>query len=196
MKMTSPTFTVFVGPMSSSKTSKLLSALERYKYQHKKVAVFKPALDDRYSTTAVVSHAGWSVPSSTVKTGADILEFLATMDEEPDVVAVDEAFMLPGIAEVLVFLYRKGVDVLVSTLDISSTGKPFQEIKSMLIWATHIEKCTAICTICGDDARYTHKKIVDENSEEIQVGGLDVYEPRCFKHHVAIDLREVGSAEK
>ena len=187
--LANPTFTVFCGAMFSSKTSKLLSALERYKYQHKRIAVFKPEIDDRYSTTAVVSHAGWSVPSKTVKHGSDILEVLANMDEEPHVVAVDEAFMLPGIAEVLLFLYRNGVDVLVSTLDLSSSGKPFPEVQKMLVWATDVEKCTAICTVCGRDAPYTYKKLEDDNVSEIQVGGSEVYEPRCFSHHVHIDTR-------
>lgn len=185
-----PTFSVFVGPMFSSKTTKLLSALERFKYQRKRVAVFKPSLDDRYSPGEVVSHSGWSVEAQTVKNGADILEVLAQMDEEPDVVAVDEAFMIPNIAEVLVWLYRNGISVVASTLDLSSTGKPFHEVERMMAWATHVEKCAAVCTVCGRDAFYTHKKQVDEDRGEIQVGGAELYEPRCFQHHLAVDKRE------
>jgi hypothetical protein len=93
--------------MFGSKTSKLLSTLEKYKYQHKKVVVFKPRIDDRYSTDEVVTHGGWKTPAVCVKTGADVLEYLVGLSEEPNVVAVDEAFMIPGISEALVWLYSR-----------------------------------------------------------------------------------------
>jgi len=185
-----PTFTIFAGAMFSSKTTKLLSALERFKYQHKRIVVFKPSLDDRYSPSEVVSHGGWSCPAQTVRNGADILTALEKMDGEPDVVAVDEAFMIPNVAEVLTWLYRNGISIVVSTLDISATGKPFHEVEKLLAWATHVEKCAAVCTICARDAFYTHKKQVDEDRGEIQVGGTELYEPRCYQHHLAIDKRE------
>jgi thymidine kinase len=92
------------------------------------------------------------------------------------------------VAGVLTWLYRTGIDVVVSTLDISATGKPFHEVEKLLPWATHIEKCSAVCTQCGRDAFYTHKKQVSSD-DEIEVGGAEMYEPRCSRHHIAIDLR-------
>jgi thymidine kinase len=130
-----------------------------------------------------------------VKTAADILEVLEKMPQAPDVIAVDEAFMIPNVAEVLTWLYRNGVNIIVSTLDISSTGKAFPEVEKMLAWATTVEKCAAVCTVCGHDAYYTHKKQVDEDQGEIQVGGSELYEPRCFQHHLAIDKRQVIHTE-
>jgi len=183
-----PTFTVFCGSMMSSKTSKLLMMLERYKYQQKRIAVFKPTIDERYSKSEVVTHGGWSIPSYTIKTGADILEILESLEEEPHVIAVDEAFMIQNISEVLIWLFRNGIDIVVSTLDISATGKPFNDVGKMMIWATHVEKCAAICTVCRSDAPYTYKKVVDESDFEleIEVGGAELYEPRCGIHHPGI----------
>lgn len=176
-----PEFVIFCGPMFSSKTSKLLSTLERFKYQHKRVAVYKPNLDNRYSVEDVVSHSGWKAPALTVTTGADILETLAECNENPHVIAVDEAFMIPGIAEVLIWLYRSGFTIIVSTLDLSAVGKPFHEVEKMLPWATCVEKCCAVCTVCGHDAPYTHKKQL--GGDEIEVGGDELYEPRCATCH-------------
>jgi thymidine kinase len=182
-----PTLVVYVGPMFGTKTSRLLLDLERFKHQHKRIVAFKPALDDRFGKTDIVSHMGWCYPAVTVRDGADILKALSEADDPPEVVAVDEAFMIPGIAEVLTWLYRTGISVVVSTLDLSSAGKAFPEIEKLLPWATHVEKCTAVCTECGRDAHYTHKKQV--SGEEIEVGGSELYEPRCVRHHLAIDLR-------
>lgn len=186
-----PTFTLFCGPMFSSKTSKLLMTLERYKHQHKRIIVFKPQIDDRYDATSVVSHSGWSTPAITIKNGPDIIKELMKLDEQPHVVAVDEAFMIPGIADVLTWLYKNGMNVVVSTLDISATGKSFKEVEKIFPWTTHVEKCSAVCTVCGRDAYYTHKKLVDDNDQEIQVGGSDIYEPRCAACHPMILNHEV-----
>ena len=183
-----PTLTVFAGPMFGSKTTKMLSALERFKLQKKHVIVFKPAIDDRYSNAEIVSHLGWRHPATTVKEGADIIEALSNAEQAPDVVAVDEAFMIPGVAEVLIWLYKSGISVIVSTLDLSSGAKPFPEVTKLLPWATHIEKCVAVCLVCGRDAHYTHMKQV-VGDDEIQVGGAELYEPRCFRHHLGIDNR-------
>lgn len=185
--LNNPDFIVYCGPMFSSKTSRLLATLEKYKYQHKKIAVFKPNIDDRYSVSEVVTHGGWKVPAVCVKSGAEILEYLANLDEEPHVIAVDEAFMIPGSSEALTWLFTYGYTVVVSSLELSSAGKPFHEIEKMLPWATLIEKCTAVCTVCGRDAHYTHKKQV--GGEEIEVGGSELYEPRCYSHHLSIDQR-------
>jgi thymidine kinase len=182
-----PTLTVFVGPMFSGKTTKLLSALERFKFQRKAIVVFKPAMDDRYSEEEIVSHSGWRHAAVTVKEGSDILEVLSNQDAPPDVVAVDEAFMVPGIAEVLVWLFKSGISVVVSTLDLSFSAKPFHEVEKLLPWATHIEKCAAVCTECGRDAFYTHKKQI--TNEENEIGGAELYESRCFRHHLAVDKR-------
>lgn len=178
--MSNPEFLIFCGPMFSSKTSSLLALLEKYKYQHKKIVVFKPKIDDRYSVSEVVTHSGWKVPAICVKTGAEILEYLTNMEVSPQIVAVDEAFMIPGSSDTLIWLYTFGFTVVVSSLEMSSAGKPFIEIEKMLPWATHIQKCTAVCTVCGRDARFTHKKQV--GGEEIEVGGAELYEPRCAQH--------------
>jgi len=183
-----PEFIVYTGPMFSSKTSRLLSALERYKYQHKKVVAFKPSMDDRYGEGEIVTHAGWKLPAVRVKTGVDLLEHLANSPDNPQVIAVDEAFMIPGIAESLVWLYKNGFTIVVSSLEMSATGKPFEEIEKMSVWATSLEKCTAVCTVCGRDAHYTHKK--QTGGDEIEVGGSELYEPRCYSHYLYVDNRQ------
>jgi thymidine kinase len=150
--------------------------------------VFKPGIDDRYSVSEVVTHGGWKVSAVCVKTGAEILEYLTNLDQEPQIVAVDEAFMIPGAADALIWLYQYGFTIVVSSLEMSATGKSFHELEKMFPWATQIDKCSAVCTVCGRDAHYTHKKQL--GGEEIEVGGAELYEPRCYSHHLMIDQRQ------
>ncbi len=60
----------------------------------------------------------------------------------------------------------------------------------MLPWATHIEKCPAVCPVCGKDAYYTYKK--NDDGVEIAIGGAELYEPRCFDHHPLMNQREAN----
>tara|TARA_R110000787_G_scaffold255073_2_gene360404 strand:- start:4194 stop:4769 length:576 start_codon:yes stop_codon:yes gene_type:complete len=175
-----PKFIIFTGPMFGSKTTRLFAALDRYKYQKRQIVAFKPKIDDRYSEANITTHSGASMPARVVETGSDVMHYMNHHDKY-DVIAVDEAFMLRGISWVLIDLFKRGKTIVVSSLDLSATGKPFEEVGTMFPWATHIEKCPAVCTTCGTDAYYTHKKVKD--SEEIVVGGSELYEPRCWRHH-------------
>jgi len=186
--MLTPSFVIYTGPMFSAKTTSLLSALDRYKYQGRRVAIFKPYLDDRYSSDEISTHGGWKIPAVCVKTGGDILEKMSEMTQNPHVIAVDEAFMIPGIADVLIWLYRNGYSIVVSSLDLSATGKPFEEVEKILPWATKVEKLSAVCVVCSKDAYYTYKK--QTGGDEIEVGGAELYEPRCIKCHPVVSNPE------
>lgn len=179
-----PTFIIYCGPMFSAKTTSLLSILDRFKYQGKRIAVFKPKLDDRYDIDNISTYSGWKIPAVCVKIGADILEHLTGLNESPHVIAVDEAFMIPGVSDALIWLYRNGYSIIVSSLDLSSAGKPFEEIERMLPWATKVEKLSAVCVVCNSDAYYTYKKQL--GGDEIEIGGAELYEPRCLQHAPAI----------
>lgn len=182
-----PEFIVFVGPMMSGKTTSMLAKLERYKYQGRHVFAFKPKIDSRYSTNEIVSHMGWKLPATTISSGAELIKELTYQfsdSEIPDnsVVAIDELFMIPGIADELVWLYKNNVTVVASTLDLSHSCKPFDEVTKILPFATTIKKCTAVCSVCKADAQYTWRKPVDDENE-IVVGGVEIYSPRCKNHH-------------
>tara|TARA_Y100000310_G_scaffold91181_1_gene88495 strand:+ start:14892 stop:15455 length:564 start_codon:yes stop_codon:yes gene_type:complete len=176
-----PQFVIFTGPMFGSKTTKLLGLLDRLNYQKKKVAVFKASLDDRYSKSEIITHSGSTQPAVCISSGADMLEYLANHSEVYEAVAVDEVFMIDGIADVLIWLYRTGTSVFVSSLTFSSACDVFPEMEKILPWATKIEMCPAVCTTCGSDAFYTYKK--RDDGKMISIGGDDLYEARCWNHH-------------
>ena len=128
-----PEFIIFCGPMFGSKTTKLLAVIDRYRYQNRKVLAFKPKLDDGYSESEINTHSGGKFPAIGVNTGNDIIKFINDYDDEYDVVAVDEAFMIEGLADVMLSLFRKGKTVLISSLQLSASGNVFEEVRDMII---------------------------------------------------------------
>ena len=185
-----PEFIIITGPMFSAKTNKLFNLVQKCVHRHKKHAAFKPSIDDRYNIEEIVSHDGLKIPAMKVKNGDDILEIILDGEEDYDVIVVDEAFMIPGVAKALKLLFSYGYSVYVSTLDLSATGKTFKEVSAMLPWATKIEKRTSVCSVCSRDARYTYKRGKFDSESEIEIGGSEKYESRCFLHHPLINERD------
>lgn len=179
--MNIPEFIIYTGPMFGSKTTRLLATIDRYRYQNKRIVAFKPAIDDRYDSSSIVTHSGGKLSAVCVAEGEDVLQYIRDMPTRPDVVAVDEAFMIDGISDSLIKIFRMGITIVVSSLDLSAKFNVFEEIEKMSCWATRVEKCPAVCPVCGSDAYYTFKKV--DGEEEILVGGSDIYEPRCWNHH-------------
>ena len=177
-------FIIFVGPMFGGKTRKLLSAVDRYKYQKRDIFAFKPQVDQRYAKEKIVTHWGGKLKADLVSDATEILESLVlngvSLQDQP-VIAVDEAFMLKDAGTVLPKLFKAGATVIASTLQISSDGTAYPEVAGFMPYATKVEVCPAVCTICGADAHYT-EKIGGRVDHGIEVGGAEMYQPRCFEH--------------
>lgn len=169
--------------MFGGKTTSLLSAIERDIIRGLNVLSFKPKVDKRYNEKKITTHLGATVDAEIVQTGVDILNAVKNSDVKVDSIAIDELFMIPMAGAAAVKLFRTGINVYASSLQLSSNPKPyaFEEMSMILPWATTIDICPAVCVICNDDAYYTYKKGGDLNAA-VEVGGADLYEPRCFEH--------------
>jgi hypothetical protein len=67
---------VVCGPMFSGKSEELIRRLRRARIARKRVQVFKPALDDRYSVDEIVSHGDQRMKSEAVNGAQEILQKL------------------------------------------------------------------------------------------------------------------------
>src|SRR5215813_2275838 len=79
---------VVCGPMFSGKSEELIRRLRRARIARKRVQVYKPTIDDRYSLDEIVSHGAQRMKSEVVVSGKEILEKL---DWRTQVVGIDES---------------------------------------------------------------------------------------------------------
>jgi len=174
--------------MFGGKTTRLLAALDRYRYQKKNILLFKPKLDKRYNENNVVTHSGVKSPKAIlIETGDELYSVFISKNKKGnvDVVAVDEAFMIPRCAEALIEIYKTHAKtVVVSSIQLNSIGGVMAEIPDMMPWATDMTICPAVCFTCGSDAHFTHKKTNQQNTG-IEVGGSELYESLCYYHFKA-----------
>src|SRR5215475_1641123 len=102
---------VICGPMFSGKSEELIRRLRRAMIARKRVEVFKPRIDDRYSADQIVSHGDLRMQSQVVDEASHILDRL---DWRSEVVGIDEAnFMGPGLVEVAQHLADTGKQIIV-----------------------------------------------------------------------------------
>jgi thymidine kinase len=171
--MNNPEFALFVGPMFGGKTSKMLASLERARYQKRKIVLVKPKVDDRFFVDRVSTHTGLSWEAVGI---SDAIELFSVIGDA-EIVAVDEAFMIQGVGQVLIDLFKQGRSIYVSSVQLSSSGEPFSEVAVMFPWATRVEVCPAVCPVTGKDAFYT---VSLDGGSGVRVGGSELYEPRCY----------------
>jgi len=166
---------VICGSMFSGKSEELIRRLTRAKIARRRVQVFKPKIDSRFSEVEVVSHGGLRLTARAVTNSAEILE---RTDARTEVVGIDEAqFFDAGIVDVARRLADLGKRVLVAGLDQDYLGKPFDPMPALMAEAEEVTKTRAICVRCGAPASRTQRLV--ESHERVVVGAAGLYEARC-----------------
>lgn len=173
------------GCMFAGKTEELIRRIKVLEFAKKEIMVFKPAIDNRYSNTKVVSHAGSSVESYVISKPIEILEIVKPTTQ---VVAIDEVqFFDETVCEVANELADRGIRVMAAGLDTNFRGEPFGPMPKLMTEAEFVTKLAAVCNICGAPATRTQRMINGKPASyydpEILVGASESYEPRCRHCH-------------
>ena len=168
---------VVCGSMFSGKTEELIRRLKRARIARQQVEIFKPALDNRYAETAVVSHDENAIPSIVVDTADQIL----LLAGDAAVIGIDEAqFFGDELVAVCETLARRGRRVIAAGLDQDFRGRPFGPIPALMAVAEYVTKLHAICVVCGAPANHSQRLVA--NDDRVLVGEKEAYEPRCRLH--------------
>lgn len=176
---------VISGCMFAGKTEELIRRIKVLEYAKKKIAVFKPSIDNRYHESSVVSHCGSSVNSFSISRAHDIYAYV---DDSYDVIAIDEVqFFDDEIVEICDYFADKGKRVMVAGLDMDFRGVPFSVMPKLFTLAEFITKLTAVCTKCGAPATRSQRLIDGKPARYddpiILVGASEKYEARCRHCH-------------
>lgn len=174
------TLEVLAGPMFAGKSSEILKRILWARTgQSLNVRVFKPAFDNRYSDSEIVSHDGLRSPAESITVWPEIQTY-------PDLVVIDEIqfFEEPNfhgdIIEIVRDLLRNGVNIVAAGLDMDWQGKPFYVTSMLLGMADAVVKLKANCTVSGRPAGKTFKKSASGGS--VELGATDKYEARSNEY--------------
>lgn len=173
--------TSIVGPMYSGKTSALLSLVEIYELGRKKVVVFKPEIDQRYSAEFVVSHSGMKTRAFLVKDSDALKKRLGQLNGSiVHAVFIDEVhFLDEGIIDVVKGIIDQNIDVFCVGIDMSYRQKPFLVTAQLMAISDEIVKKRAVCHNCGEYNAMLTYRTTDEVEGDIDVGGMEKYVAVC-----------------
>lgn len=176
---------VVCGPMFAGKTEEIIRRIRRLEYAKKTVLVFKPAIDNRYSESEIVSHNKTKAKSININKAAEIMQYVK---ENIDAVVIDEAqFLDMDVVWVAEQLADRGIRVIIGGLDRDFRGEPFGPMPQLLAIAEFVQKLTAVCVVTGQPATRTQRLIngkpASYDDPIVLVGASESYEPRSRDSH-------------
>ena len=166
---------VVVGSMFSGKSEELIRRLRRAQIAKRKVQIFKPRIDNRFSESHITSHSAMQIEAEPVSSSREMLE---KVRPDTEVIGIDEGqFFDAELPAAVTTLANHGKRVIVAGLDQDYLGKPFEPMPQLLAIAEYITKTLAICMVCGAPANHTQRLVA--SNERVLVGASGTYEARC-----------------
>lgn len=165
---------IIAGGMFSGKSEELIRRLRRAVIARQRVQVFKPVLDDRFSSDDIVSRDDRRLKATAAATSA---ELLSRVEIGIQVVGIDEIqFFDDGVVDVCMQLADAGIRVIAAGLDQDYMRRPFGPMPALLSVAEEVSKMHAVCVRCRGSAHYSQR--VSGGNAQVEVGDSS-YEARC-----------------
>lgn len=172
---------LILGPMYSSKTTTLISKLERFKLAQKKVLLIKFSQDTRYTSDSeniIISHSKCKfVPDKTIYVN-HLKDIDSDIIQQYNVIGIDEGQFFSDINLVNDWA-NNNHKIYISALNGTSDQKNFKLFEQIYPFVDSIIHLKAICMKCkNSEAPFTYKYNGDL-SKEIDVGSSDKYISVC-----------------
>lgn len=160
---------LIIGPMFSGKSSELLRRLTRHKIAGKQTLLLRPQRDTRgFFTHDNKENSVKEIFLENISDFKDLYDY--------DVIGVDEGQFFSDLKTVDKWA-NMGITIIISALNGTSEKKSFASIQDIIPLADKIDKLSAVCTSCGEDAQFSFYKI-GEKVNDIVVGE-DEYTALC-----------------
>ena len=184
--------TLIMGPMFAGKSSAVISRLRRAEVLGWNSFVITSAKDDRYEGSATSAKIMTHDKAGIEAFGVTVLKGVHAHPEYAvaRLIVIEEAQFFPDLYDFVVSAVEiDGKDVVVVGLDGDSDRCPFGDILRLVPLADEVVRLTSLCKRCGDGTPALFSALVrGTKSEQIFVGGSDMYEAMCRKHYLKNSL--------
>lgn len=167
---------IFIGPMYSGKTSKLLEIYKQYKFCNVPIEVINYSEDTRYHDTMLSSHDEIMIPC------IQTLKMRDVMNEEriqkADVILINEGQFFEDLVPVVLELVQLKKKVYVSGLDSDFERKKFGTLLDLIPMCDKVTKIHSLCSLCKDGTAGIFSLRLTQEKEQ-KVIGSECYIPVC-----------------
>ena len=183
---------IYLGPMFSGKTTKLIQLHKTHTYIGKKVVVVNYIADKRYHDTMLSTHDRIMIPcilvSDIKKTWNDPENPYYNEIHAADTILINEGQFFKGLYEIVLEMVEKEKkEVHICGLDGDFKRNIFGELLQLIPYCDHVEKLTSLCACCKDGTPGLFSHRITSENEQIVVGS-DNYKPLCRKCYMKIEV--------
>ncbi len=206
IKQSSSYLELFIGPMFSGKTSKLVEIYKQCKFCNINVAVINHSIDKRYDDTLLSTHDKVMIPCiqtnklgdvwfygepenhvvlhdplSDVVDGNDVV--LHRLDDScklinADVILINEGQFFEDLLPAVEHMLQHNKKIYIGGLDGDFERKKFGQILDIIPLCDKVTKMTSLCSLCKNGTPGIFSKRITSEKEQTVVGS-DNYIPVC-----------------
>ena len=172
---------LIIGPLFSGKTTYIINKYKSYVEENKKVLCIKPNIDNRFITNKIVTHNKDFIDCKT-------LNNLSEIDNNElkiyDVLIIDEGQFFSDLKETIIkFLDIYNLHIIICGLNCDYKKEKIGDILDLIPHSDQCIKLNSICIKCNNNTIAPFTNRIIKSNEQILIGGNDMYEPVCRKHH-------------
>jgi len=182
---------LFIGPMFSSKTSKLVEIYKQCIFCNIPVAVINHSIDQRYDDTLLSTHDKVMIPCIQTNKLNDVWYYgnevpdacLARLDDSvklvtADVILINEGQFFEDLLPTVEHMLQHNKKIYVGGLDGDFERKKFGQILDLIPLCDKVTKMTSLCGLCKNGTHGIFSKRITKEKEQTVVGS-DNYIPVC-----------------
>jgi thymidine kinase len=181
---------LFIGPMFSGKTSKLVEIYKQCIFCNIPVAVINHSIDKRYDDSLLSTHDKVMIPCIQTNKLKDIWYYgtseqttLARLDDSvklvnADVIIINEGQFFEDLLPAVEHMLQHNKKIYVGGLDGDFERKKFGQILDIIPLCDKVTKMTSLCGICKNGTAGIFSKRISLEKEQTVVGS-DNYIPVC-----------------
>ena len=165
---------LIIGPMFSSKTSRLLSIYKKCIFGNISVSIINHIIDKRYHDTMLSSHDNIMAPCIQTDNLKDVSKQLKSVD----VILINEGQFFSDLYEVVLDMLNHNKKVYICGLDGDFEKKKFGQILDLIPHCDEVIKLKAMCSVCKNTTPGIFTMRLTDEKEQTVVGSNN-YIPVC-----------------
>jgi thymidine kinase len=165
---------IFIGPMFSGKTSKLIDLYKQYSFCNIPLAVINHSSDTRYDDTMLSTHDKIMIPCIQTST----LNRVTNEMDNVDVILINEGQFFEDLYDFVVDMLKFNKKIYVSGLDGDFKREKFGKILDLIPLCDKVTKMTSLCGLCKNGTPGLFSMRLTNEKEQMLIGSSN-YIPVC-----------------
>jgi thymidine kinase len=165
---------IFIGPMFSGKTSKLIELYKQYSFCNIPLAVINHSSDNRYDDTMLSTHDKIMIPCIQTPTLTRVTNDM----DNVDVILINEGQFFDDLYDFVVDMLKFNKKIYVSGLDGDFKRTKFGKILDLIPLCDKVTKMTSLCSLCKNGTPGLFSMRLTDEKEQMLIGSSN-YIPVC-----------------